>query len=180
MWSLGITAYEMATGKPPLANLPGVSALVHIPTSPPPRLGDGQAGAELARLVEECLELEPRARPSASTLRDAVGARPAAIYQLAKRGEAKGDLMREEGVGDEQGGGEGGGGESGRDEGAAMSGDDSGDGDDGDGGDGDDSDGGDGGGGVPVPMPKTDAALSAIARAGSPQPLLLPPPPPLP
>lgn len=71
IWSLGITAYEMATGKPPYYKLHAMRALFLIPTKDPPRLDEasGDWSDSFRSFVSACLQKEPSRRPSASALR---------------------------------------------------------------------------------------------------------------
>jgi serine/threonine-protein kinase 24/25/MST4 len=71
IWSLGITAYEMATGKPPYYKLHAMRALFLIPTKDPPRLDEtsGDWSDVFCSFVSACLQKEPSKRPSAIALR---------------------------------------------------------------------------------------------------------------
>lgn len=71
IWSLGITAYEMATGKPPYYNLHAMRALFLIPTNDPPRLDETNGGwsDNFRSFVSACLQKDPSQRPSATALR---------------------------------------------------------------------------------------------------------------
>ncbi|KAL9653128.1 hypothetical protein ABK040_006345 [Willaertia magna] len=68
IWSLGITAYEMFKGSPPLSNLKPFQALLKIPRENPPRLEDPRASKQFKEFIEACLEKEPSLRPSAKDL----------------------------------------------------------------------------------------------------------------
>lgn len=69
IWSLGITAYEFATGSSPYQNFPPLSIVIQILKSPPPRLPkDETYSPELYDFVKVCLNHQTENRPTASTL----------------------------------------------------------------------------------------------------------------
>lgn len=71
IWSLGITALELATGHPPLSSYHPMRALFLIPKANPPSVdtSDGKHTAPFARFVELCLAKRPEERASAHSLR---------------------------------------------------------------------------------------------------------------
>jgi len=125
IWSLGITAYELAVGEPPHAKLHSMRAALKIPMSAPPTLPDPAHWSEsFHAFIRSCLVKDFHARPSAIDLLShpfIAGAPNASVLmdmvrQSVKVIEAKAsELSREQGLmggAAAVGSGGGGGGES--------------------------------------------------------------------
>eukprot|EP00477_Mikrocytos_mackini_P000309 GAHX01000325.1.p1 GENE.GAHX01000325.1~~GAHX01000325.1.p1 ORF type:complete len:376 (-),score=83.28 GAHX01000325.1:35-1162(-) len=70
IWSLGITAIELATGEPPHAELHPMRALFVIPKAAPPTLPSRATGwsKDFKNFVDLCLNHTPEKRPSSAEL----------------------------------------------------------------------------------------------------------------
>ena len=70
IWSLGITAIELAEGQPPHATVSPLTAIFLIPTLPAPSLSEPQRWSDdFVRFCGLCLSKEPDGRASSATLR---------------------------------------------------------------------------------------------------------------
>ncbi|KAK0407244.1 hypothetical protein QR680_019101 [Steinernema hermaphroditum] len=71
IWSLGITAIEMAEGRPPHADIHPMRAIFMIPTKPPPSFKNAEDWSpEFVAFISECLVKEPEQRTTADYLLD--------------------------------------------------------------------------------------------------------------
>jgi serine/threonine protein kinase len=69
IWSLGITAIELAEGLPPYHDMNGVRAMFMVPRKPAPTLSDPKKWSkEFVAFVSACLTKEPEKRPKATDL----------------------------------------------------------------------------------------------------------------
>eukprot|EP00808_Paulinella_micropora_P013909 g42648.t1 len=83
VWSLGITALELAKGAPPLSNIHPMRALFKIPQLPPPELPDPENWSkEFVDFLSLCLRKDQNVRPSAAQLLDHPWVKSAGSTQL--------------------------------------------------------------------------------------------------
>uniref|UniRef100_A0A673UGJ2 non-specific serine/threonine protein kinase n=1 Tax=Suricata suricatta TaxID=37032 RepID=A0A673UGJ2_SURSU len=69
IWSLGITAIEMAEGKPPYADIHPMRAIFMIPTNPPPTFRKPELWSDnFMDFVRQCLVKSPEQRATATQL----------------------------------------------------------------------------------------------------------------
>ncbi|WWC67143.1 uncharacterized protein I206_101050 [Kwoniella pini CBS 10737] len=68
IWSLGITAIELAKGEPPLSEYHPMRVLFLIPKAKAPRLEEEGWSANFKAFIESCLQKEPKDRATAKEL----------------------------------------------------------------------------------------------------------------
>ena len=68
IWSLGITAMELANGEPPNASTHPMKVLFLIPKAPAPRLEPGRWSKEFQDFIAKCLIKDPDRRSTAKEL----------------------------------------------------------------------------------------------------------------
>jgi serine/threonine protein kinase len=68
LWSLGITAIEMAEGQPPLCDMHPMRALFLIPRNAPPKLKSKKWSKKFLSFVDQCLIKEYQSRPGTEQL----------------------------------------------------------------------------------------------------------------
>lgn len=69
VWSIGITAIELAEGDPPLSDIHPMRALFQIPRNPPPHLAKPELRSiDLSNFISECLVKDMEKRPFATKL----------------------------------------------------------------------------------------------------------------
>jgi serine/threonine protein kinase len=69
IWSLAITAIELAVGEPPHSNVHPMRAIFLIPTSEPPTLPNPEKWSkDFIDFLRQCLVKDPEKRPSATEL----------------------------------------------------------------------------------------------------------------
>lgn len=67
IWSFGITALELYCGYPPRYNQLPMTAMLAIPTAPPPEAPEG-ASKEFKKFIARALQKDPKKRPTAQEL----------------------------------------------------------------------------------------------------------------
>lgn len=69
IWSLGITALELAYGQPPYFAFPPMKVIMYVVKAEPPRIKMSEPFSRYFReIVHACLQKDPRRRPSAEDL----------------------------------------------------------------------------------------------------------------
>ncbi|KAF8383093.1 cst-1 [Pristionchus pacificus] len=96
IWSLGITAIEMAEGRPPYADIHPMRAIFMIPTKPPPTFKKPEEWSEpFQRFIRACLVKEPDSRKSAADLLQEDFIKTAADTTLLQEMMRDAEAMRE-------------------------------------------------------------------------------------
>ncbi|XP_014247275.1 myosin-IIIb-like [Cimex lectularius] len=94
IWSLGITAIELAEGDPPLSNLHPMRALFQIPRNPPPTLQRKDCHL-LSEFVSDLLVKDMERRPYAKQLRSHPLIRKGVEYSYKARIELEKEIQRQ-------------------------------------------------------------------------------------
>jgi serine/threonine protein kinase len=68
IWSVGITAFELSTGKTPYDHLGSYDQVLSITSKEPPELPEGQWSSSFRDFVKSCLIKDADKRPSAKSL----------------------------------------------------------------------------------------------------------------
>lgn len=96
IWSLGITAIEMAEGRPPYADIHPMRAIFMIPTKPPPTFKKPDEWSEpFQRFIRACLVKEPDSRKTAADLLQEDFIKTAADTTLLQEMMRDAEAMRE-------------------------------------------------------------------------------------
>eukprot|EP00040_Diaphanoeca_grandis_P016551 m.85537 g.85537 ORF g.85537 m.85537 type:complete len:456 (-) comp25879_c0_seq1:388-1755(-) len=91
IWSLGITAIEMAEGKPPLSDTHPMRAMFMIPSNPPPELQQPDTFSEkFVNFLKRCLVKKPADRLTSSELLEDPW-----ILEAGPSGRVLGDVIEE-------------------------------------------------------------------------------------
>ncbi|BES90901.1 MYSc [Nesidiocoris tenuis] len=94
VWSLGITAIELAEGDPPLSNLHPMRALFQIPGNPPPRLQRKDC-LLLSEFISQILVKDIEFRPYSKHLLGHLLIRKGAEYAHKAKHELKKEILRQ-------------------------------------------------------------------------------------
>jgi serine/threonine-protein kinase 24/25/MST4 len=104
IWSLGITAIEMAKGEPPHADCHPMRVLFQIPKDPPPVL-EGNFSKSFKEFVQVCLQKDPAQRQTAKELLKhrfiKAAKKTSFLVELIERYKRYQALLGEENSGDE-------------------------------------------------------------------------------
>ncbi|KAL1398034.1 hypothetical protein pipiens_009276, partial [Culex pipiens pipiens] len=96
VWSIGITAIELAEGDPPLCELHPMRALFQIPRNPPPKLGHPEHySAMLSDFISECLVKDLEQRPFSKELVTHPFMKGVGPYVEQVRQELKAEIQRQ-------------------------------------------------------------------------------------
>lgn len=96
VWSLGITAIELAEGDPPLNDLHPMRALFQIPRNPPPALQHpGEHNSLLTDFIAECLVKDMEQRPFSKELINHPLLQTVALHETQVRDELRIEIQRQ-------------------------------------------------------------------------------------
>ncbi|GLH16633.1 Myosin-VIIa [Gryllus bimaculatus] len=96
VWSVGITAIELAEGDPPLSDLHPMRALFQIPRIPPPGLARPEDySPELSDFISECLVKDLEQRPFARELLEHPLMQKGAVVAEKVRQQLKAEIARQ-------------------------------------------------------------------------------------